>query len=85
MKELTVFKLELGNTTFIEWKVRPNVGTALKFALVGVGAIGAGLGSWYAVDWLDDLMTPHYVTKSSLSPLPEPTPEWQRPTRWDHK
>ena len=53
-----------------------------KLILLGAGAIGLGLLSREAVSAIDQAMTPKFVVEYKNWPIPEPTPEWQRPTRW---
>lgn len=85
-RELTVFKVEFGGTTWAEWRIRPNIGTAAKMAVLGLGALGIAWGGKEAVAWADDLLRPKYIVNGSYnSPIPdEPTP-WVRPTDWSRK
>lgn len=86
-REITVFKVEFGGIKWAEWRVRPNIGTAAKAALLGLGAIGVAMYGRQAVDMIDSTLRPQYVVNgqhNALLPDADPTP-WVRPTDWNRK
>ncbi len=82
MKEITIFKSEIKNTTWFEWTIKPTFGLAFKASLVGLGALGLGLGAKYSVDFINDTMTPTYIVNGNSNALIEDKQEWVRQTNW---
>lgn len=85
MNEIKLFRLEIKGTTVAEFGFQPNLGTALKVALVSGVALGIGLGAKYAVDVVEDFLRPQYIVSNLSTPQYDEVSEWQRPTDWKRK
>lgn len=81
-KDLTIFRIGTERTSFMEWTVKPTLGTALKTILVAGGITAVALGAKTAVDWMDGMMRPQFIVTYSNTLDPEPPIEWVRPTNW---